>query len=319
MTVLRLIISVVLLIIVVAAMGPRVDMSVDLIPVDLSVDLDKYLDESESQFPDIVEGTEKTIIWANTPGEKTDIAIVSIHGFSATRQELSPLADHVASALRANLFYTRLAGHGRGGRGMTDGSINGWANDANEAMAIGRQLGEKVVLFGNSTGSTLATWLALQKENSDIAALVLIAPNYYSADSATDMFLWPWGKQLAQVLIGKTRSWTSDNPLHEKYWANHYATSSLLPVMGLVKLVDDSELSQIKTPALMIYSSRDQTISPAAVESTFPRFGSREKELVEFSETEDSSYHILAGDLMSPSSTEAVAEIINDFLYQQLN
>ena len=127
------------------------------------------------------------------------------------------------------------------------------------------------------------------------------------------------GKQLAQVLIGKTRSWTSDNPLHEKYWANHYATSSLLPVMGLVKLVDDSELSQIKTPALMIYSSRDQTISPAAVESTFPRFGSREKELVEFSETEDSSYHILAGDLMSPSSTEAVAEIINDFLYQQLN
>ena len=56
MTVLRLIISVVLLIIVVAAMGPRVDMSVDLIPVDLPADLDKYLDESESQFPDIVEG-----------------------------------------------------------------------------------------------------------------------------------------------------------------------------------------------------------------------------------------------------------------------
>jgi esterase/lipase len=319
MTVLRLIIGVVLLMIVVAAMGPRVDMSVDLTPVDLPADLDKYLDESESQFPDIVGGTEKTIIWANTPGEKTDTAIIYIHGFGATRQELSPVADNIANMTGANLFFTRLAGHGRGGDAMIDGSVNSWANDANEAIAIGRQLGENVVLMGNSTGSTLATWLALQKENFDIAAMVLISPNYYSPNSRRNIALWPWGKQLVEAIAGKTRSWTSDNPLHEKYWSNHHPTSALLPLVALLKLVHVGDLSRIKAPTLMIYSSRDKTISPAAVESTFPRFGSMKKELVEFSETEDPSYHILAGDLMSPSSTEAVAEIINDFLYQQLN
>ena len=305
--------------VIVGLLGPVVNTQIILEKLVLPKNLDRYLANIESQVDDIVEGTEKKIFWSAISKKKTTISIVSIHGFSATRQELSPLADIVAKSLKANLFYTRLTGHGRGGAGMIDGSVNDWANDANEALEIGRRLGEKVVLIGNSTGSTLATWLALQKDNSDIAALVLISPNYYSASANTDILLWPWGKQLTQVVVGKTRSWTSDNPLHEKYWANHYATSSLLPVMGLVKLVDDSELSQIKIPTLMIYSSRDQTIHPAAIKTTFPRFGSDEKELVEFNDTEDPNYHILAGDLMSPSSTEAVAEIINSFLYRKLN
>ncbi|MDD4273595.1 MAG: hypothetical protein PHG14_07705 [Desulfobacter postgatei] len=38
---------------------------------------------------------------------------VYIHGFSATRKETAPLSDLVAKTLNANLFYTRLSGHGR--------------------------------------------------------------------------------------------------------------------------------------------------------------------------------------------------------------
>ncbi|MDG0970217.1 MAG: alpha/beta fold hydrolase [Porticoccaceae bacterium] len=305
--------------VIVGLLGPVVNTEVILEKPVLPKNLDRYLAKTEASLDDIIKGTEKKIFWSTVPNKKTTISIVSIHGFSATRQELSPLADIVAKSLKANLFYTRLTGHGRGGAGMIDGSVNNWANDANQALEIGRRLGEKVVLIGNSTGSTLATWLALQQENSDIAALILISPNYYSANTNTDVLLWPWGKQLAQVLLGKTRSWTSDNPLHETFWANHYATSSLLPVVGLVKLVDDSDLGQIQTPTLMIYSSKDQTISPAAIEKTFPRFGSDEKELVEFNKTEDLSYHILAGDLMSPSSTKPIAELITDFLNRRLN
>jgi len=130
--------AVITLIVVVALSGPRVDMNISLNEIELPGNLDLYLSESESRFKDITEGTEKKIIWDGVPGEKTDVSIVFIHGFSATRQELAPLADIIASSLHANLFYTRLAGHGRGGAGMIDGTVNGWANDANEALEIAR-------------------------------------------------------------------------------------------------------------------------------------------------------------------------------------
>ena len=122
------------LIAIVGLLGPQVDTNISLDDLTLPDNLDLYLSESESRFDDITEGTEKKIIWAGSPGERTALSIVSFHGFSATRQELSPLADTVAKSLNANLFYTRLAGHGRGGPGMVDGSVNRWANDANEAI-----------------------------------------------------------------------------------------------------------------------------------------------------------------------------------------
>jgi|TARA_B110000444_G_scaffold240523_1_gene255970 esterase/lipase len=306
------------LIAIVGLLGPQVDTNISLDDVTLPDNLDLYLSESESRFDDITEGTEKKIIWAGSPGERTALSIVSFHGFSATRQELSPLADTVAKSLNANLFYTRLAGHGRGGPGMVDGSVNRWANDANEALQIGHRLGDKVILIGTSTGSTLATWLALQPTNSELGAMILLSPNFYNADSDMRMLLWPWGKQIADTLIGKVRHWESKNPLHEKYWANDYATSSLLPMMGLVKTVNDSDIEKINIPTLMIYSSKDKTISVPPIRETFARLGSEEKELFEFNDTEDPDYHALAGDLMSPSSTAVLAEKMSRFLKDTL-
>ncbi|MFT6043111.1 MAG: alpha-beta hydrolase superfamily lysophospholipase [Porticoccaceae bacterium] len=307
------------LVIAVALLGPRVNMDISLDKVILPNNLDLYLSESESRFDDITQGTEKVIMWAGTPGEKTAISIVSFHGFSATRQELSPLADTVAKSLNANLFYTRIAGHGRGADGMVDGSVNGWANDANEALEIGRRLGNKVILIGTSTGSTLATWLALQSTNTDLSAMILLSPNFYSADSNMSMLLWPWGQHIAEALIGKVRHWESKNPLHEKYWANDYATSSILPLMGLLKIVNDADIENINTPTQMIYSSKDKTISVPAVIDTFARLGSEQKELVEFNATEDPDFHALAGDLMSPTSTEILAGKITIFINNTLN
>ena len=307
------------LVIAVALLGPRVNMDISLDKVILPNNLDLYLSESESRFDDITQGTEKVIMWAGTPGEKTAISIVSFHGFSATRQELSPLADTVAKSLNANLFYTRIAGHGRGADGMVDGSVNGWANDANEALEIGRRLGNKVILIGTSTGSTLATWLALQSTNTDLSAMILLSPNFYSANSEMSMLLWPWGQHIAEALIGKVRHWESKHPLHEKYWANDYATSSILPLMGLLKIVNDADIENINTPTQMIYSSKDKTISVPAVIDTFARLGSKQKQLVEFNATEDPDFHALAGYLMSPSSTEILAEKIIIFVNNTLN
>jgi hypothetical protein len=95
--------------------GPRATLEPQTSAVQLPADLERYLADSEARYPDITPGAEKTIVWAHPNQRQTDLAIIYLHGYSATRQETAPLSDQLARQLEANLFYTRLSGHGRGG------------------------------------------------------------------------------------------------------------------------------------------------------------------------------------------------------------
>ncbi len=232
--------------------GPRVDLNITLHPLAMPPDLDTYLARKEAAYNDIVPGTEKKIVWAHVPGEQTPLAIVYVHGFSASRQDTAPLAARIAGKLHANLYSTRLSGHGRGSEAMLDGSVNSWLDDMHEGMEIGKRLGQRVVLMGISTGGTLAVWQAVHSDRDEIAALVLLSPNFGPADHRTEILTWPWGAQLAELLVGKTRSWKPVNEAHGRYWTSSYPVRALLPMMGLVKMVRSLDLQTIKAPTLVI-------------------------------------------------------------------
>lgn len=302
------------ILVIILLLGPRLEIDITLKPVFVPDDLELHIKTSESKFNDIVPGSEKTIIWHSEEGQKTAFSIVSFHGFSTSRQDMAPLVDEIAADFGANLFHTRLTGHGRGGLAMVDGSVNHWLNDANEALEIGRRLGDSVILIGNSTGATAATWLASIKTNTDIAAIILLSPNFSPADPKTRMLLWPWGQQLAELVNGKERYWEPHNQRHGQYWAHKYPTKAVLPVLGLVKLVNDADLEGIQIPTMMIYSSKDQVISVPALKRAFSRLPSATNQLIEFNDTQDPSFHILAGDILSPSSTEQVKQQVLGFL-----
>ncbi|HEV8034541.1 MAG TPA: alpha/beta hydrolase, partial [Yoonia sp.] len=80
----------------------------------------------EAQVPNLRAGCEKQIIWARTPATRTQMAVLYVHGFSATGQELRPLPDLVAKALGANLHFTRLTGHGQNSDAMGQATLADW-------------------------------------------------------------------------------------------------------------------------------------------------------------------------------------------------
>jgi esterase/lipase len=276
----------------------------------LSEDLDADLAAQEARFEDIIPGTEKIIVWANPEKTNTPLSIVYLHGFSACRQESAPLADTLGARWGANLFYTRLTGHGRPGEAMGVATANDWLNDAVEALDIGRRLGERVVLIGTSTGGTLAHWLALQPETQDLAALVLISPNYAVRATGADLVLWPWGAQLLRLVRGDYIEWEPANEAHGLYWTTRYPSSAVVEMMKMLKFVNSQDAERIVCPTLVLYSPNDQVVDPVSVEATFERIGASEKHLTAFSEVGDRNNHVLAGSILSPDDTRTVAAFI---------
>lgn len=302
--------------------GPRVCIKQTIFPVDLPSDLDHYLSLKEQPFSDLIPGTQKKVIWAGNPNEQTEFSVVYIHGFSATRKETAPLSDLVAQALGANLFYTRLTGHGRTGQAMADASVNDWLNDVVEAYDIGQRLGSKVIMIGCSTGATSLVWLAHRAAAMGgmdaLYTCIFLSPNFRPQNSFSSILTWPWGEQIARIIIGKERAVTPENKGHEQYWITRYPVAALLPMMGMVKIVRGLNLSKIRVPGLVVYSPRDQSIHVPSLEQAFKQMGCVRKQLVPFTGSADPGQHILAGDIFSPETSEKLAEMIVSFVLERI-
>lgn len=296
--------------------GPRTridtDVTLPVLPRD-PAGLEAYVEASEARFDDIVPGTERRILWADPsePGP-TDLAVVYLHGFSATNRETAPLTEELAGALGANAFLTRLTGHGRTPEALGGATGTDWLRDTAEAMEIGRILGRRVIVLGVSTGGTLATWAAAQPDWRDqIAALILISPNYRVRDRRAWILTLPWGRQLARLVQGPEYSFEPVNEEQRRYWTERYPTRVLAEVIALTRLVDPALAADVRAPALVFVSPNDQVIDPTAVEAVFASLGSSPKELVHVTDSGDPEHHVLAGDILSPGSTpEVLARIL---------
>ncbi|MGQ0709597.1 MAG: alpha/beta hydrolase [Rhodoferax sp.] len=273
--------------------------------------LDAWLRQSESAYADLKPGNAKGISWARSPGQRTAWAVVYLHGYSASRLETAPLAERLGQALGANVFHTRLSGHGRASvAAMGDASVQDWLADATEALRIGRTLGNKVLVLGVSTGATLATWLTLQPEGKDIAALVFVSPNYGPKDPKADLVNGPWGREIALAIEGETRGWTPKDEREANAWSTRHATRALFPMMALVKQVRESALESLQTPVLMLYSEGDQTVSPAQTKAAFARMGSPRKTLQAVDYSSSHGQHVLAGDITAPDAVAPMSASI---------
>lgn len=314
-----------LLIIVVGAgaawlFGPRVEANttVTFDPSVIGSDPEAYLAASEAKIAGIHDNLQKEIVWANPASKtKTPVAIVYVHGFSASKNETRPVPDKVAQALGANLYLTRLTGHGQDGASLASASVHDWVNDMAEALAIGKTIGDKVIVVGVSTGAGLATWAASDPALSkDIYALVFVSPNYGVQASGSFLLTMPFGEQLANMIVGEQRTFETYNDMHKRFWTWSYPTRALLPMAALTKLAVNTPVETIKQPVLMIYSETDTVIRPDLVKSIAARWGGKAT-LTALAKNDDPSSHVIAGDALSPGTTDEVAAMIAEWAKAQ--
>ncbi len=295
--------------------GPRtvVDTKITFDPAAIGQDASAYLAREEAKIADIRPGLQKQIIWADPATKaKTPLAILYIHGFSASLGEVRPLPDLVAKNLGANLFYTRLDGHGRAFDAMGAITVNHWLNDIAEAIAIGQMIGKKVVVISTSTGGSIVTWALNEPSLKDkITASVFISPNYGVQADGAFLLTMPFAKEMAHQIVGPRRSFVPENAIHKAYSSYDYPVEALLPMAEMVKLANAVPVQSIKIPALFLISPKDPVVVPELTRDVAKRWGGAAK-LVEVGDTGDA--HVLAGDGLSPARTRPLADDISAWI-----
>ncbi|EAR09470.1 hypothetical protein MED297_02582 [Reinekea sp. MED297] len=277
----------------------------DLTTADLRA-LREQIAEQEAEYPDVTDGAEKAIRFsAESRPKRTPYVVLYIHGFSATRQEISPIPETIAQNLHANYYATRLTGHGLDGEALAAATPSDWIFDVMEAWQVARQLGDQVIVIATSTGATLATWLAQQHQVQPyLAALLMVSPNFQPGHWATPMFLWPLARRWLPRLSGPTYGWEPSNDLGAKYWTYRYPVSAVYGMAALVKAVRNSNLEAITAPTLFIYSDDDQVVSALYTDRAMKRWGADIKHRIAVAAKPNDNNHVIAGDIVRPEATE---------------
>ncbi len=279
MRLLKLFASVLLLTVILYIIGPKPKVPIynnqlPAIPVS-APELEKYVAVSESTHK-IKPNNEARIIWANDSlKQKTKYSIVYLHGFSASQEEGNPVHRFIAKEFGCNLFLTRLSQHGID---TSDALINMTADNlwesAKEAFAIGKQLGDTVILMGTSTGGTLAIMLAATYP--EIGGLLLYSPNIEINDPNAWLLNNPWGLQIARLVKKSDYIITEKNyPAYNNNWNHVYRLES---VVQLQEMLESSMLpttfKKITQPTLVLYyykddQHQDPVVKVSAMKSMF--------------------------------------------------
>ena len=236
---------------------PKYNSQLPAIPSDLA-QLEKYIADNETKHK-LKPDNEARILWFNdSTKEKTEYAIVYLHGFSASQEEGDPVHYEFAKKFGCNLYLPRLAEHGID---TTEPLANFTAEkmwrSAVEAYAIGKQIGRKVILMSTSTGGTLA--LKLCAEFPEIVANIMLSPNIAINDPNAWLLNNHWGLQIAHIVIGKHRTADDTTALYAKYWNNRYSTNSLVQLEELLEsTMKESTFKKINQPTLMLYYFKDE-------------------------------------------------------------
>ena len=270
--------------------------------IDIS-SLDQLIESRENEIQNIRLDVEKKIIWAKKNNQKTKTSLVFIHGFSATRFELNPVIEMLGKELQANIFFTRLKGHGQDGRALGEATFDDWMIDIEEAIGIGKVIGDNLVLIGCSTGCSLIH--TILKESIDIKAVIYVSPNFGPKSFKGQLLRVPGAKLFMPLVFGKEHFFIPKNVEHERCWTTRYPIKALFAIKDSVVAAYKINHNKIKVPMLFWFSDDDQVVSAKATRKIISKMGNNVTVYNPILTNEDdSSKHGILGDILSASQTK---------------
>lgn len=271
-----------LILIIIYFLGPKpsaakYSMEMPDLPAEAAL-LEQFVSARESAHrlkPD----NQARIIWNNDSlRSKTEYAVVYLHGFSASQEEGDPVHVDFAKSFGCNLFLSRLDDHGIDTtEPLLRFTAEGAWNSAKEAFAIGKQLGEKVILMGTSTGATLA--LKLAAEFPDVSALILLSPNVAINDPNAWLLNNHWGLQIARLVKGNYNRSADTSAVYAQYWNSRYRMEATVQLEELLEsTMDEETFRRVKQPTLVLNyykdeQNQDKVVKVSAMKKMFGQLG----------------------------------------------
>jgi pimeloyl-ACP methyl ester carboxylesterase len=223
-----------------------------------TLDIEEWVKAQEAAHPTLKPGNGAEIVWADSAGTRTPYAMVYLHGFSASKFEADPLHRPLAREFGCNLYLPRMVHHGLDTVGpLSRLTAENYLESAKEALAVGKLLGDSVILICCSTGATHGLYLAAH--HPEVAGLILLSPNIELAVPGAGIIMWPWGWKLAQAAFkGKERCFEADAEF-KKYWTTCYRLEGILAVQRSIQgLMISETFAAVRQPVMLGYYYKDE-------------------------------------------------------------
>jgi carboxylesterase len=202
------------------------------------------------------------------------IGVLLIHGFTATPVEVSLLADYLN-----NKGYTvscpLLPGHGTVIEEMHQVKWGDWANHVENSFGELRSSCDTVFVGGESLGSLLTMYLAIQ--HPEMRGVLLNAPALYAKNSL--VYLAPIMQYFIKTM-DKKQTRTTKNIVDERWQGyNIYSIPAAAQVLYFQHYIRRL-LTKIEQPVIIFQGELDQSIQPEGAQVIFDQISSSDKELI---------------------------------------
>jgi esterase/lipase len=290
---------------------PKWDKALVTVPVD-PTELENYVAAQESKHT-LKPDNEARIIWADSSRKKTKYSVVYLHGFSASQKEGDPIHLQFAKEFGCNLYLARLADHGVD---TTEQLLyftgDRWWQSSKEALAIGKAIGENVILMSTSTGGTMAIMLAAEYPK-DVYAMINMSPNIAVNDPSAWLLNNPWGLQIARKVVGSDYQNISYDSARQIYWNGKYRLESLVHMEEMLEdKMNKSTFEKVTCPSLTLYyykneQEQDKTVKVSAMLEMNKQLGTEESLKVAVP-IPNAGFHVMGSYLVSKDLETVSAE-----------
>jgi pimeloyl-ACP methyl ester carboxylesterase len=264
--------------------------------------LEDSIRQAESALP-LKKDNEARLVWSK-PYEKTPYSMVYLHGNAASQEEGDPIHEALAHRYGCNLFLSRLADHGlKVDHPMIDIEAEEWMQSALNALAVGHQIGDKVIIVSTSTGSTLGLYLAARYPDM-VDGHIMMSPNIDLYDPRSSLLTRPWGLQIARrIMKSDYYGWKAPGPAQD-YWYTSYRIEGLCALKSMINATMHEEtFRQINDPLIMVYyyhdeSNQDKIVSVKRMREMYDQSGTPSDQKMEAAVT-DARGHIIGSDIFN--------------------